>query len=185
MTKAEQFLSSVDSTLAEIIQQHEVSSLKSTGNVFHDMMSCIVEQQIHYRSTKRIFHKLLKEAQLEQLHPENFHLFLQHALEGSSISLSKRETALRFFKAWDELHKLPEEVLCEKLMKIKGIGKKTIDMILIYTLEKPDIFSEDDYHIKKAMTKYYGLHTPATIKRKAELWSPYRSVAFKYLLAAK
>lgn len=186
MNEAEKFLSESDAVMAKIINSYALSKLVSSGNVFHDLMSCVLEQQIHYRSTKKLFLKMLEKSGLEELHPGNFLLFEEKVLQTSGISSAKRDTALRLFEYSDKVSSasLSESQIREKLTAIKGIGKKTVDMILIYTLQSPDAFAEDDYHIKKIMAEHYGLNTPARIRKKAEEWSPYRSTAFRYLLAS-
>ena len=49
--------------------------IESTQDVFHDLMSCILEQQIHYRSTKKVFQKMLQAADLQRLSLDNFEHF--------------------------------------------------------------------------------------------------------------
>jgi DNA-3-methyladenine glycosylase II len=61
-----------DPILANIIAHIELPIINSTNDVFHDLMSCIIEQQIHYRSTKRIFSKALERANIEHLTLDNF-----------------------------------------------------------------------------------------------------------------
>jgi len=62
-------------------------------------------------------------------------------------------------------------------------------MILIFTLNRPNVFSYDDFHIKQIMTKLYGLNPKSKLKAQmkeiSEPWSPYKSTAFQYLLEWK
>jgi DNA-3-methyladenine glycosylase II len=75
------------------------------------------------------------------------------------------------------------------LSGIKGIGKWTIDMILLYTLERPNIFPSDDFHLKQIMTSLYHLHPKAKLRAQmlkvAEQWGNQKSLATLYLLAWK
>jgi DNA-3-methyladenine glycosylase II len=73
------------------------------------------------------------------------------------------------------------------LTQIKGIGRWTADMILIFRLLRPDILPVGDLGIVKAIQKAYGLRKPPDARRMlkiAEPWRPYRSVASWYLWAS-
>jgi DNA-3-methyladenine glycosylase II len=96
----EKNLAKADPVLHKIILQVAKPQIISTTNVFHDLMSCIIEQQIHYRSTKKIFHKMLLTAGLEQLTPENFHQFEEKSLSTIKLSAAKYETMLRVLDYW-------------------------------------------------------------------------------------
>lgn len=186
-------LSKKDEILCSIIGQLDWPHIDSTQNVFHDLMSCIVEQQIHYRSTKRIFYKRMEEAGLDILTLDNFPTFEKKGLSNLKLSAKKYETlewVIDFFSnnVIDWLNKSDGEVR-QILGDIKGIGPWTIDMILLYTLERPDIFPADDYHLKKIMVTKYGLEEKSKLKAQmrevAASWSPYRSYGVRYLLACK
>lgn len=71
--KALKHLCSFDSVLKNIINTIELPKIETTNNVFHDLMSCVIEQQIHYRSTKKIFQKMLDDSGIEVLTPSNFY----------------------------------------------------------------------------------------------------------------
>lgn len=182
-----------DAILKNIIATIPEPQIQSTNNVFHDLMSCILEQQIHYRSTKKIFQKMLNSASLEILTPENFPQFEEKAFSNIKLSVGKYETVLRIIEFWDEntikWQALKDEEVISTLSSIKGIGKWTIDMILLYTLQRPNIFPFDDFHLKNIMIQLYGLD--ANVKLKAQMievsnaWGNDKSLAVKYLLAWK
>ncbi len=167
-----------------------VPVLESTHNVFHDLMSCVVEQQIHYRSSKGLFQKRLDSAGITDLSPGNFAHFTT-SLSQIKLSQRKHDTVahvLAYFQTnqikWQSLS---DQEVRDKLSTIKGIGDWTIDMILLYTLERPDIFPVGDYHLKKIMCELYNLHEGAGLKVSmttiAEAWRPHRSYAVRKLLA--
>lgn len=192
-TAALSFLSASDEVLSDIISTLDLPDHNSSGNVFHDLMSCIIEQQIHYRSTKNIFARLLEKASLTELTPDNFPVFEEMALPGIKISMSKLETILRVVQFWQQntvdWAGLTDEEIRNTLGSIKGIGAWTIDMILLYTLERTDVFPTDDYRLKLIMERLYGLDPKSRLKAQmnniAEKWRPHRSVATLYLLAFK
>jgi DNA-3-methyladenine glycosylase II len=74
----------------------------------------------------------------------------------------------------------------EYLTRIKGVGKWTVEMILIFTLKRPDVFSAGDLGIQQAMKKLYALNEEGRdlIRRMETIaapWSPDRSLACRYL----
>ncbi len=187
-------LASRDEVLKSIIDQLEYLPVPSTGHLFHDLMSCVIEQQIHYRSTKKLFEKLLTTAKITLLTPENFHRFEEKALPNVKLSARKYETineVLHFFNEnprTDWLQKEEKEIR-KMIGGIKGVGIWTVEMLLLYTFQHPNVFPADDYHLKMMMEKLYPLDTStskkAQLKAIAKHWEPYRSYGVKYLLAWK
>lgn len=186
-------LTGSDPVLARIVSAIEPPRIHSTGSVFHDMMSCLIEQQIHYRSTKKIFARMLKQANLEILTPQNFAYFEETALGSVKISASRTEAIMNFLEfsicdksQWSEM---PDEEIRRGLGSIKGIGNWSVDMILLYTLGRRDVFPADDHHLKMIMIEEYGLDPRSRLKKQmreiAEAWSGQRSMAVLYLLAWK
>ena len=182
-----------DPALAGIIAQTPLPDLRSTGNVFHDLMSCLIEQQIHYRSTKRIFQKILEAAGVEMLTVENFSALERCGFENIKLSAQKYETMVRTLEFFNEntpdWAAMDDGAVRSTLSQIKGIGPWTVDMILLYTLQRPDVFPAGDYHLKQIRTSLYHLdpasRLTAQMKAVAEAWSPHRSLAVRYLLAWK
>jgi DNA-3-methyladenine glycosylase II len=84
----------------------------------------------------------------------------------------------------DELDALPDDDVIERLTSVKGFGRWTAEMFLMFRLHRPDVLPADDLGIVKAVQKLYGLRkTPDAkrILRIGEAWRPYRSVASWYL----
>lgn len=182
-----------DPILKKIMDTIPEPRIESTGDVFFDLMSCIIEQQIHYRSTKRIFAKGLERAGLATLTLDNFPVFEEKALSAIKLSDSKYTTlaeAIHFFSTQKvDWQSLDDMAVREILSGIKGIGPWTIDMILLYTLERPDVFPADDFHLKEIMVRLYGLNPASRLKAQmlevAAGWGANRSMAVRYLLAYK
>ena len=182
-----------DAVLDIIVQQIPEPKISSTGNVFHDLMSCVLEQQIHYRSTKKIFQKMLDTAGIDILSPGNFALLEEKALKDAKLSIGKYETVIGILEFWEKQQmdwfSLEDQEVREQLAKIKGIGKWTVDMILMYTLKRPNVFPYDDFHLKQIMTSLYGLDPNAKLKSQmidvSEKWGDQKSLAVLYLLAWK
>ena len=193
MSSSKEFLAKSDPILANIIVQIPESIVESTNDVFHDLMSCVLEQQIHYRSTKKTFQKMLQLADIERLSVGNFKIFEEKSFSNAKLSINKYETVLGVVEFWKkeqiDWKTLTDEEIIGKLSSIKGIGKWTIDMILLYTLQRPNIFPYNDFHLKELMVKLYGLNQ--NVKLKAQMieisntWGNHKSLAVKYLLAWK
>ena len=189
----EKILAKSDPILEKIMLQVAKPVFISTNDVFHDIMSCILEQQIHYRSTKRIFARALERAGIEHLSVENFHLFEKYALSQIKLSMNKIETMHSFVEYWSvntlDFKQLTDEEVETQLSTLKGIGKWTKDMILLYTLQRPNVFPYDDFHLKEIMVKLYGLNPNVKLKAQmldvAEKWGSLKSLAVLYLLETK
>jgi DNA-3-methyladenine glycosylase II len=84
----------------------------------------------------------------------------------------------------DELDALPDEAVIERLTRVKGFGRWTAQMFLMFRLHRPDVLPVDDLGIVNAVHRLYRLRKKPDAKRVAkigEAWRPYRSVASWYL----
>ncbi|MEL6850129.1 MAG: hypothetical protein AAFP92_16515 [Bacteroidota bacterium] len=187
-----QHLMEVDEILAEWIPRLDWPEAPTDPAVFHDLMSCIIEQQIHYRSTKKTFARLLGKAGIDVLTVENFEIFEEKALNGFKLSGKKQETiagVIDFFSstppAWEHL---TEQQIRAVFKGLAGIGPWTQDMMLLYTFGQADIFPVQDYHLRLIMRELYGLPEQGLnreMRQIAENWRPYRSYGVKYLFSWK
>lgn len=190
-------LSRRDIVIENIIEKiKKTPRVESTHDVFHDLLSCILDQQIHYRSKFNVVTKLTTF--LNGVVPTAENLFTISDVQMASLKMSdaKYQTLLRLTEYWQENNlthfdwsTLSDDAVRAKLSEIKGIGIWTMDMILLFTLERPNIFPADDYHLKNLMVQLYGLDPKSKLKSQmlevAEGWSPYKSLAVKYILAWK
>lgn len=81
-------------------------------------------------------------------------------------------------------HEMTDEAIRAHLVAVKGIGRWTADMFLMFTLHRPDVLPTGDLGIQKAMQKVFklkSLPTPEKMEKLAEPWRPYRTVACRYL----
>ena len=80
--------------------------------------------------------------------------------------------------------RLSDEELIERLVQIRGVGRWTVEMLLIFTLGRPDVLPVDDFGVREGYRIAYGLRkqpTPKALRAYGERWKPYRSVAARYL----
>jgi DNA-3-methyladenine glycosylase II len=186
-------LSSKDPVLETLIQTIPRPQIDNTNSVFQDLMSCIIEQQIQCRSTKNIFRNMLQKAELAELNPSNFQIFEEKAIAHSKISMQKLETIKRVVEFWQlqniDWSTLHDDEVIAHLSTIKGIGKWTMDMILLFTLKRPAIFPVDDFHLKQIMISAYNLNPTSKLKSQlmnvASHWENHKSLATLYLLEYK
>lgn len=79
---------------------------------------------------------------------------------------------------------MEDEALIQRLVTLRGVGRWTVEMLLIYSLERPDILPADDFGVREGYRRLKGLEQQPARKRMMEiglLWSPYRTVAAWYL----
>src|SRR5205823_1739477 len=78
------------------------------------------------------------------------------------------------------LAKMPDDEIIERLITVRGIGRWTAEMLLLFDLARPDIWPVHDYGVRKGFAKIFGkrkLPTPKQLLKLGEKWRPYRSVA--------
>jgi methylated-DNA-[protein]-cysteine S-methyltransferase len=86
-----------------------------------------------------------------------------------------------------EAERMDDEALVERLSQVRGIGRWTVQMLLIFRLGRPDVLPVDDYGVRQGFALAFrkrGLPTPQQVARRGERWRPYRTVASWYLWRA-
>jgi len=151
------------------------------NNSNHAIALCnlIIEQQISFKAAitiKKNFHDLISNKSNKQI------LELENsAIQKIGVSFKKVEymkNVLSFFAENRlDLDSLDQNEIEKKLIKIKGIGKWTIEMFLMFVVLKPDIFSFGDLALINSIKKNYGITKKNEISKLTLSWSPYRTVA--------
>lgn len=119
-------------------------------------------------------------------------LALEHAqLKAAGLSGAKAQYIINCALAWKEkkvephlLQQMDAETVIATLTQIKGVGRWTAEMFLIFTLARKDIFSVGDYGLRKAVAREYRIPItakPSEFLKIAENWSPQRSLASRIL----
>jgi DNA-3-methyladenine glycosylase II len=83
--------------------------------------------------------------------------------------------------------RLDDEAIVERLIEVRGVGRWTVEMLLIFQLGRPDVLPVDDYGVRNGFRIAYGLRampTPREVRRHGERWKPYRTTASWYLWRA-
>ncbi len=87
----------------------------------------------------------------------------------------------------EELAAMDDEAIVERLTAVRGIGRWTVHMLLIFRLGRPDVLPVDDYGVRQGFARLYRkkeLPSPADLARRAERWRPYRTVGSWYMWRA-
>ena len=195
--RARRVLMRRDPVLAAIIKRHGHCGLRTDREVdiYCGLVEAIISQQLSTRAAATIY------GRLRALLPDNGvptpHVILPLAhetLRGVGLSRQKigymrdlSQMVLDGALQTDSLLTMSDENVVEALTRIKGIGRWTAEMILIFRLLRPDILPMGDLGIVKAIQKAYGLRKAPDAKRMTkigECWRPYRSVASWYLWAS-
>jgi DNA-3-methyladenine glycosylase II len=123
--------------------------------------------------------------------PEEIVALPDEVLRGCGLSRAKVDYVRDAARAWmegavreDEIERLPDEQVVERLVGIRGVGRWTAEMVLIFCLHRPDVLAVDDLGIRVAVQRAYGLaERPgrAELERIGAPWRPLRSLASRYL----
>lgn len=180
--------------LKKIIDKQEEYVLQKRNNVHLHMVSSIISQQLSTKVAAVIYKRFLDLFERKVPSPEEILAIDFETLRSIGLSNSKthyvRNVCAFFYEnnvTDRQIHKMNDEDLIEFLVQIKGVGRWTAEMILMFTLGREDVFSADDLGIQQAMVKLYSLDTSDKKKLKADMekiagkWSPYRTYACRYL----
>lgn len=186
-----QYLRKVDSNLEKIIKIVGEYSIKIRNDPFQSLVESIIYQQLAGRAANAIYNRFINYYDNYQVTPTGI---LNSSIDNlKKVGLSNRkieyikDLASRVYDGrinLEELSKMNDEEIINKLINVKGIGRWTSEMFLIFSLGRPDVLPVTDLGVRKAMMKVYSLSElpkPHTMIEIAEPWRPYRSIATWYL----
>jgi DNA-3-methyladenine glycosylase II len=168
----------------------DIHELKLHKNIPVRLMASIMSQQLNTKVAKVIFHRFLdlydkKEPKPQQVLDSTFEQLRGIGLSNAKVNYVQNVAAFCIeHKITDKkLLKMSNEEIIELLTQIKGVGKWTVEMLLMFTLGREDVFPLDDLGIQQAMIHLYKLDTSDKKALKEKLlkisakWSPYRTYA--------
>tara|TARA_Y100001934_G_scaffold42217_1_gene50811 strand:- start:144 stop:788 length:645 start_codon:yes stop_codon:yes gene_type:complete len=163
-------------------------------NDFPALVRSIVGQQISTSGAKAIYSRLLSLMPNEIISAQNILSFSIEELKSCGLSYGKSSYIYQIAEEVENgnldfklLHQISEEDARTKLESLKGVGKWTADIFLMFQLNKPDVFPIGDAGVKSAIKKMYQLPKDTddqVLIDIAEKWRPHRSLATKYLWRA-
>lgn len=178
---------SVDPVIARVLPQINWSEWfedRSNSDHFYNLSRNIIYQQLAGKAASTIFGRF--ENLVKEVTPQNVIVIEDQQLRDAGLSWAKvkyiKDLADKVIKAEINLTKLDsmtnEEVITE-LTKVKGIGRWTAEMFLLFTLHREDIFSYGDLGLKNGFAKLYSIDNPTVedIKRVVGTWHPFESYA--------
>lgn len=212
MQKEINYLKKVDPKLGSILNV-KLEKIMPELSVYESLLSSIISQQVSTAAARSIKNKFKcvfdnKWPSCEQLLKTKDDVLRAAGLSGQKVKYIKN--VAEFFGGKNEYNKelhqydfdsMNDEEIIEMLTEIVGVGRWTVEMILIFTLRRPDVFAIKDGGLINGVTKLYKLEkyhpksgTEKAMKQKdfekkilkiADKWSPYRSTASRYIWAYK
>jgi 3-methyladenine DNA glycosylase/8-oxoguanine DNA glycosylase len=195
-------VSSADSVLAKHIGRVGATralQLKGTGGTFATLCESIVYQQLNGKAAATILGRVRDLFPGGVLEPDRVLAASDATLRGAGLSAGKlaslRDLAERTSRGeiptLTELERMDDEAIVERLTNVRGIGRWTVEMLLIFRLGRPDVLPVADYGIRKGFARVFArgrakdeLPAPEHLTKRGERWRPYRSVASWYLWRA-
>jgi methylated-DNA-[protein]-cysteine S-methyltransferase len=194
---AAEHLTRIDARLARIIAQVGPPRIRfaATQSTFEALAESIVYQQLTEKAAATIHGRLRALFPRKRVLPRSLLAHADEALRGAGLSRGKmlalRDLAAKTLDgtvpAIGALHALDDDAIVERLVQVRGIGRWTVEMLLIFRLGRPDVLPVDDYGVRKGFQLAYGkreMPSAKELKRIGEKWRPFRTVASWYLWRA-
>ena len=194
--KAVRHLKGADPALGEIMARIGpfAMQLKSSRSLFGALAEAIVYQQLSNKAAATIYGRVeaLFPRAKDGFTPAHIRRTADDKLRGVGLSRAKvlalhdlaDKVATRRLPTLDEAHLLDDAALIERLIEVRGIGRWSAEMFLMFRLGRPDVLPVDDYSLRKAYATAFRkrkLPSPEALAKAGEKWRPYRTVASWYL----
>jgi DNA-3-methyladenine glycosylase II len=196
-TDAERHLAAHDADFARLIERIGPSQLAATPREpYEALVRAVAHQQLHGRAAERILGRLLDLHPGETFpSPASLLALPDEAFRGCGFSGGKTaairsicdHAARGVVPGADEAASVADDALVERLLPIRGVGRWTVEMLLIFTLGRPDVLPVDDFGVREGWRRVKGLDAqprPRDLARIGEAWRPWRSTAAWYLWRA-
>jgi DNA-3-methyladenine glycosylase II len=183
-----------DAVLKSVIRKLPSISLKRDGELYVSLLRAIVGQQLSVKAANTIWGRFISLFPSGDPAPELLLKTDIEMLRGAGLSYQKAgylkniaEFSITRTLDHTKLKKMSDDELVDYLVQIKGVGRWTAEMILMFNLCRPDVFPKDDLGIQTGMKVLYKLKAKdkKQLYRKmdaiAEQWKPYRTLACMYV----
>ncbi len=187
-------LAAADPILGGIIARGRPIQPRPHEDLYLALLRAIVSQQISTKAAAAIW-KRFQALFPPEGYPEPRELLRLSEDELRAAGLSRQKAG--YLKAiaeynerglldYEHLTSLSEEDFTQHLTAVRGVGRWTAQMLQMFALDQPDVFSEGDLSVQNAMRRHYGLEETGRALQKrmlmiAEAWRPHRTLACKYL----
>ncbi len=178
-----------DAVLRGLVEKFHGLALGSRGDAFSTLARSIVGQQISVKAAQSVWERL--SGRLGSVTPASVSRTRKGTLRGCGLSGQKalyiKDLALRFRDGTLDAarwHALEDEILIAELIQVKGIGRWTAEMFLMFYLARPDVLPLGDLGLRRAMQLHYNRGRALSLPRMQKIgaaWAPWRSVATWYM----
>ena len=189
--KGLEHLSNVDKKMARVIYEFEEPTFRKETNYFEALVRAIVYQQLSGKAASTIYNRFKELFNGEEFPPPKKVMEKSHEeLRSVGFSNQKAMYVHNIAEAFENgsvsknLDQLDDEAIIENLTSIKGVGPWTVEMFLMFTLHRPDVFPVTDLGVRKGFQLFCGLDelpAPDFMIKTAEPWRPFRTLASWYL----
>jgi DNA-3-methyladenine glycosylase II len=190
-------LSKVDPVMRALIRRVGPCGLAVRNHSpFETLIRAIAHQQIHGRAAEAILGRFIALFPGRRFPtPADIATVSVRKMRRAGFSRGKirairhisRKARAGFVPTRRACHRLTDEEIIERLTELHGVGQWTVEMLLLFTLGRPDVLPVDDFGVREGFKVAYGRRkqpTPKQLRRYGERWRPYRSVAAWYLWRA-
>jgi DNA-3-methyladenine glycosylase II len=185
-------LRAADPVLADIINSVGAFEPSHEPDLWWSLVDSIASQQLSIKAAATIVGRL-RALGRDGLPPQPREILAtpDDALRACGLSRAKVAYVKDLSASFDDgtlipaaVAELPDEEVVGALTRVRGVGRWTAEMILIFTLRRPDVLPVDDLGLRNAVQRAFDLPdrpSPAEVARRGEIWRPYRSTATLYL----
>ncbi len=187
--KASRALAREDAVMAQLVRRYRGMSLVSRGDAFGTLARSIVGQQISVKAADAVWGRFV--AAIGRITPAAVLDAGPEGLAGCGLSARKIEYVVDLAAHFAERrnherrwHEMDDEAVIAELTAVRGIGRWTAEMFLIFNLMRPDVFPLADLGLQKAVWLHYfdgENQKPRALEAFGERWRPWRTVATWYL----
>ncbi len=187
--EAKAHLARRDPVLRKLVRAYPDAALGGRGDAFQTLARSIVGQQISVKAAQSIWARFA--AAVGKVAPANVAAMPVEAMRACGLSAQKvaylKDLALHFDtglvkpRRWA---RMDDEAIIADLVRVKGIGRWSVEMFLIFHLMRPDVLPVDDLGLRRAMERHYNGGEPMArdaMRALGERWRPWCSVATWYL----
>ncbi len=180
-------LKAKDKKMSDLIDKIGIIKRETNPHIFNELIRSMVAQQISTKSAVTVSKRLVENIGLE---PECLANARVEDIQSCGMSMIKANNIQAIAKAYldgslhiDEYENMTDEEIIADLVKLRGVGEWTAEMLMLFSLNRYDILSYNDLVIRKSVCRLYGLEkvTKKEFKHYKDLFSPYGSIASLYL----
>ena len=191
-------LSKADPVMRRLIREVGSFTLtpRSKRSPFESLARAIAYQQLHDKAAESILRRFVALFPRGRFpHPSDLLTMDEQAIRGAGFSRTKvaalRDLAAKTLDGTVPtgaiVRKLDDDAIIERLIAVRGVGRWTVEMLLIFQLGRPDVLPVDDFGVRNGFRIAYrrrSMPTPNAVRKYGERWKPYRTAAAWYLWRA-